>query len=258
MPRKATWLILSVAVVVAAWVTFYGAGSPVDAFAYWSAGNRPLAPYAPQPCCDYVYSPLFLQAGWPLWHLPFAVFVAALRAAELGVVVWFAGPVAAIALFLPPVATEINVANINLLIMAAVVGGFRWPVLWSFVLITKPTAGVGLLWFALRGEWRKAALPIGVAGIAALLSLYADPALWIGYIGVLARADQTPGWPFPWPLWVHWIPGVIFIIWGARTGRQWPMVVGTILAMPRLYFVSPAMLLAVLPTLRSAGSSRTA
>ena len=47
-----------------------------------------------------------------------------------------------------------TVGNIHLLLGAVIVAGFRWPWLWALPLLTKVTPGVGLLWFALRREWR--------------------------------------------------------------------------------------------------------
>jgi hypothetical protein len=246
---RAVLTILGIVGAVVVWATYAGGGNPVDAYAYWSAGNRP-DPYAPQACCDFVYSPPFLQAGWPLWRLPFEVFTGLLRAAELACVVAFAGPASAIALFLPPVATEINAANVNLLLMAAVVVGFRYPVAWTFVLLTKPTAALGLLWFVLRGEWRKAAIPIMATIAISAVSFVLAPDLWADYLSTLLRMDAAPGWPFPWPFLWRAPFALALIVFGARTDRRWAIVVGTILAMPRLYFLSPAMLLAVLPTLR--------
>ncbi len=255
VPFRNVGIMLGVAMAVVVWVTLLGSGNPLDALAYWSAGNRP-DPYAPQPCCDYLYAPPPLQAGWPLWRLPFEAFVAILRAAELACVVAFAGPVAAAALWLPPVATEVNAGNVNLLLMAAVIGGFRYPVLWTFVLLTKPTAGLGLAWFVLRGEWRKAAVPIMATAAVCLASFVMAPDLWAGYLGAMARVSPDAVWQVPWPfLWR--VPFALALIaWGARTTRRWALIVGTILAMPRLYFLSPAMLLGLLPVTTSGARRR--
>jgi hypothetical protein len=187
-PRTAALVVGAVA-AIAVWAALQIDGNPVDALAYWAAGNSP-DPY------------------------------------------------------------ELNAANINLLLMAAVLAGFRWPVAWVPVLLTKPTAGLGLLWFVVRGEWRKAAIPILIAIVIAGISMLFAPDLWSSYLVALGRQSLDAGWPFPWPVWVRAPIAVALIVWGARTDRRWTLIVGTILAMPRLYFLSPAMLLAVLPTLR--------
>ena len=58
----------------------------------------------------------------------------------------------------PPVALELYHGNVHLLIAAAIALGFSYPWTWSFVLLTKVTPGLALVWFAVRREW-----PDGVA-----------------------------------------------------------------------------------------------
>ena len=62
---------------------------------------------------------------------------------------------------------EIAGGNISLLLAVAIVWGFRWPWTWAFVLLTKITPGVGLLWFALRREWRQLAIALGATAAVA-------------------------------------------------------------------------------------------
>ena len=70
-----------------------------------------------------------------------------------------------------PVSQEILIGNIHLLLAAAIVLGFRWPGTWAFVLLTKVTPGVGLLWFAVRREWRSLGIALGAtAAIVAVSS----------------------------------------------------------------------------------------
>ena len=64
-----------------------------------------------------------------------------------------------------PVASELYHGNIDLILAAAIVAGFRWPVAWAVVLHTKLTPGIGLLWFAVRREWR----PLLIAGAATIV-----------------------------------------------------------------------------------------
>ncbi len=54
----------------------------------------------------------------------------------------------------PPAILELINGNIHLLLAAAIALGFRYPWTWSFVLLTKVTPGIGLVWFAVRREWR--------------------------------------------------------------------------------------------------------
>jgi hypothetical protein len=188
----------------------------------------------------------------PFLGLPFSAFVALLRAAELVSLVLLAGPATIVALFLPPVAAEINAANINLLLAVAVVGGFRWPVLWSALLVTKPSAGVILLWPVVRRQWRRLVIAIAPAAIAALISFVLQPHVWLDWLAYLPGYGDTPGWPFPIPIWPRLPVAIALVIWGARSDRRWMAVLGTILAWPRLYFLSIALLIALLPPLAHA------
>ena len=56
------------------------------------------------------------------------------------------GPWLALVILLPPVFMELAVGNIHILLGVAIAIGFRWPAAWAFVLLTKVTPGIGLLW----------------------------------------------------------------------------------------------------------------
>ncbi len=49
--------------------------------------------------------------------------------------------------------------------------GFRYPAAWSLILLTKITPGIGLLWFAVRREWRALAIALGATAAIASVSL---------------------------------------------------------------------------------------
>lgn len=223
-------------------------GAPVDAYAYWQ--TDPSAPYRIGVDYQYAYPPVWIQLVSPLLALPFAAFAALLRAGELVALFLLAGPASLVAVWLPPVAAELNAANVNLLLMACVVGGFRWPVLWAPVLLTKPSAGVGLLWFVARGEWRRLVPLVLVVGALCLASFVYRPDLWWAWLRFLGAYGDTPGWPFPIPLWPRLPLAVALCWWGARSGHRWAVVLGTIVAWPRLYFLSIAQLVALIPVLR--------
>ncbi|MEZ4596262.1 MAG: hypothetical protein R3C32_05075 [Chloroflexota bacterium] len=90
-----------------------------------------------------------------LWTaIPWPVFVTAWFAAGVALYVWMVGPWSLALLAVPVFAVELFIGNIHLLLALAVVLGFRWPAAWSFVLLTKVTPGIGLLWFVVRREWR--------------------------------------------------------------------------------------------------------
>ena len=156
---------LSAGVAVSVWAMFTSmVGKPVDAWCFY--GPDPAAPYW-RTAYAFLYSPAAAQAMIPAHAVSFEVFVALLRGAEVLALFALTGPFLPIVVFWAPVTTEINAANINLLIVAVAVWGLRWPALWSFVLLTKVTPGVGIVWFAVRREWRNLGIALGVTGAIA-------------------------------------------------------------------------------------------
>ena len=81
----------------------------------------------------------------------------------------------AVLLAFPFVAVELTGGNIHLLLAAAIVAEFRWPAAWSFVLLTKVTPGIGLLWFAVRREWRPLMIALGATAAIAGLTFIIVP-----------------------------------------------------------------------------------
>jgi hypothetical protein len=222
-------------------------GNPVDAFCFWRID--PANPYTTGES-QFVYTPVAAQALTPFLGLPFAVFVAIIRLVDLVALVAIAGPATLPALLLPPVAAEINAANINFPMGLAILATFRWPALWAFPLLTKVTPGVAALWFVVRREWRSFAIAAGTTASLVAVSFIANPPLWVRYVDFLVH--DTPlvaGWPFPYPVLLRLPIAIGLVIWGARTNRRWVVPAAALIALPRLYFQSPALLLAVLPTL---------
>jgi hypothetical protein len=196
----------------------------------------------------YPYSPAFAQLVWPLDQLPWAVFVAVWTAILIGAVYLLTGP----DLFLLGLvvgAMEIAGGNITLLLALAIVAGFRWPATWAFVILTKITPGVALIWFALRREWRSLAVALGAtaAVVAASFLLLADQ--WRAWVELLvANTGKGGTWAaIPIPLVVRLPVGVLLIAWGAPRNQRWTVPVGAMLALPALWYGSLSMLLAVIP-----------
>jgi len=236
------------------WVSLtVSGGNPVDAYAYWRID--PAHPYTAGEF-EFRYSPVVVQGLTPFLDLPFATFVAIIRLIDLAALVALAGPATVFALLLPPVAAEINAANINLPLGLAVVAAFRWPALWAFPILVKITAGVGVIWFALRREWRSFAIAVGTTAGIVVVSFLANPSLWAQYAEyLLANPGEAAGWPFPYPIWVRLPLALALLVWGSRTSRRWTVPAATLLALPLLFFQSPALLLAILPTLRGQWAS---
>ncbi len=220
----------------------------------FGSSTRPIR--TPDGSSQFAYTPVAAQALTPFVELPFATFVALIRLVDVIALVALAGPATLLALFLPPVAAEINAANINFPMGLAVLAAFRWPALMAFPLLTKVTPGVGILWFAVRREWRPFAIAAGTTLALAAVSFAANPSLWGRYVEFLANdTPHVAGWPFPYPLWLRLPLAVALVAWGARTNRRWVVPAAALLALPRLYFQSPALLLAVLPALRGGWAS---
>jgi len=196
----------------------------------------------------YPYSPAFAQLVYPLDQLPWPAFVAVWTALLIGAVYLLTGP----ELFLVGLvvgAMEIAGGNISLLLTLAIVAGFRWPWTWAFVLLTKITPGVGLLWFALRREWRQLAIALGATAGVVVVSFLVLPDAWRDWIDLLqANTGKGGTWAaVPIPLIVRGPIGVALIAWGAFRNQRWTVPVGTMLCLPALWYGSLSMLLGVIP-----------
>jgi hypothetical protein len=196
----------------------------------------------------YPYSPAFAQLVYPLNLLPWPLFVAAWTALLLAAVFLMTGS----QLFLLGIvlgAMELAGGNISLLLALAIVAGFRWPWTWAFVLLTKITPGVGLLWFVLRREWRQLAIALGATATVVGVSYLLMPGSWRDWIALLAANTGKGGtWAaVPIPLWVRLPVGVVLIAWGARRNQRWVVPVGAMLALPALWYGSLSMMLGVIP-----------
>ena len=250
--------LLGLGLAVAIWLVVWFFGEPwsrylitgQDARCYWVPGYD--APYAlsewTQPIA-YVYSPAFLQLLAPLKQLAWEPFLGIWTVLLLVTVRFLSGPrlFALALLFALP---ELIGGNIHLLIAAAIVIGFRYPAAWSLILLTKVTPGIGLLWFAVRREWRSLFIALGAtAGIVAL-SLAIDPRAWLEWIAVIGGSvGKTSGtWAaLPIPLWLRLPIAVVVVVWGARTNRRWAVPVAAMLALPAFWYGGLAMLLAIIP-----------
>jgi glycosyl transferase family 87 len=225
----------------------------VDAYTYWTVD--PASPYsssAPGTAQAYFYSPAFAQLTAPIHLLPWQVFVAAWTVLLTAALLWQSGLWLAVALLLPPVFVDLTVGNIHLLLGAAIVLGFRWPWTWAFVLLTKITPGVGLLWFAFRREWRNLAIALGATAAIAGVSFVYAPDLWRQWFDLLVAATRAPDWKFlviTIPVWFRLPFAVALLYWGARTDRPWTVPAAACLAVPVLWLNAFAMLVAIVPLL---------
>jgi hypothetical protein len=247
-------VVLGIVAAATYWIYLTrGGGLPVDVRYYWAADPHGLYPHPEAGEHNgYNYSPAFeFVVGW--WRgIPFEAFAAIWRAVLLTMLVYLAGPFTLFVLLTVPVASEINAANIQIPLALAVVLGFRWPGAWAFVVLTKLTPGIGLLWFLLRREWRRLAMAAAVTVAIAAVSFVLMPDAWAGYVRLLTATPAPAVAPYYLPFWARLPVAMAVIGWGAWTGRRWPVVVGATIALPVYYITSSAMFVGVLPYLRDA------
>ena len=264
MPRwfrllRATAWFLAIGMAVVYW--FYltsDGGNAVDAHAYWAADPNALygSPADPVEHGSYLYSPAFeLVIGWGRLF-SFEVFAAIWRAVLLVVLLWLAGPLTLPVLLFVPVASEVNAGNIQILLAAAIVAGFRYPSTWAFPLLTKFTCGIGLLWFAIRREWRNLAWALGTTAAIALVTFVLWPDRWFQWFTFVTQgAANLPAVPpFYWPLAIRLPIALLITVVGALRGWRWAIVVGAVIALPIFYIPSIAMFVGVLPYVRAGGA----
>ena len=227
----------------------------LDAFAYWNVSmpepyGIPLGHLG-----SFLYAPpIALAFDW-FDALEWWVFLWMWTALLVGTIIWMGWtPVGiAVAFAVPFVATDLYHGNIHLLLAAAIVLGFRHPWTWSFVLLTKPSLGVGLLWFVVRREWRELSIALGATAVLCLVALVLAPGLWADWIELMRASLDPPQWrtAISVPYWLRIPLAALLVIWGARTDRRWTVVVSATLALPVLWFAGLAMLIGVLPEIRA-------
>jgi hypothetical protein len=224
-----------------------------DAWAYWNVQLPHPYSVSLGGLGAFPYSPPVALAASIFKAVPWWVFLFGWICAMLGTLVWLGGRWTLVLLALPPVTLELYHGNIHLFLAAAIVIGFRYPAAWAFVLLTKSTSGIGLLWFAVRREWRQLGIAVGTAAVVAALSYVVAPGLWGEWLQFLAQSPEgTPGGPsVPVPLPIRLVVAAAVVIWGARTDRRWTVPLASAIALPVLWFAGFAMLAAIAPELRA-------
>jgi hypothetical protein len=211
-----------------------------DAFAYWSVD--PANPYQTPVggLSAFNYSPPIARLFGVFGNLDWYSFLWIWLAILIGTVVWLGGrgPRVIWLLAFPPVALELYHGNVHLLIAAAIVLGFRYPWTWAFIVLTKVTPGIGLVWFAVRREWRSLAIALGATAAIVAVSVLVDGSLWIEWFGFLRRAGGgvTVGqFEIAVPLWIRLPISLVLVAWGALNDRRWTVPLAATLALPILW-----------------------
>ena len=232
-----------------------------DSWGFWIAWQGGLYDIAWLDRYAYVYSPAFAQAIAPLSALQWEAFWTVWLLGQLAALVLLAGPFwAALLLLVPmpfvagyenPVAATVINGNPQLIVALAIAAGLRWPAAWAVPILTKVTPGIGILWFAIRREWRRLGIAVGATAVVTLASFAVAPSLWFEWVGLLLDAAGTDALAMepilPIPLLVRAPFAVAILVWGALTNRYWTVPVAATLALPAIQYGGFALLVAVIP-----------
>ena len=187
---------------------------------------------------------LFLPATWLPWPALIAAYLALSGVALIAMTGRWAG------LFLaafPPVLLELLNGNIHLFMALAIWAGLRWAPAWAFVLLTKVTPGVGMLWYVGRREWRNLAIALGVTAAIVAIGFVIAPGQWAEWIrSLLSFATAQPPTAVP-PLWIRLPAAAALAYWAGRTGRAWIVPIAAFLALPVVWLQGLAILTASFP-----------
>jgi len=221
-----------------------------DAYAYWSL--NPSNPYAVTAggLGAFTYTPVMVRVFSPVSALAWPTFLWLWTAVLVATVIWLGWRWWFAVLAFPPVALELYHGNVHLLMAAAIALGFRYPAAWWFIVFTKVTPGVGILWFAVRREWRAFLVAAGGTAVIGAASLALDPNLWREWVGsVSATAGGSPlnQFSLPIPLPVRLVGAAALVTWGALRTKPWTVPVAATLALPVLWPSGLAVLGALWP-----------
>jgi hypothetical protein len=239
-------------VIALAWVVLYA--HPDDVHAYWSFSSADPYGASIGGANAFLYSPVAALVALPFHVLPFWVVRLLLVAADVTCLAYLAGPWALALLALPPVFADVAAGNIHILLGTAIAVGFSYPATWAFVLLTKVTPGVGMLWFAVRREWRNLAVAIGVTMALALASIVLVPGWWPQWVATL-RSSTSSAVTAPVltgaPLMLRVGASVVLVSWGAWSGRRWTVPLAAMLALPAVWVMGSSMLIGAIPSLHA-------
>lgn len=194
------------------------------------------------------FAPVIAWMLYPLSRLPWPAIVAVWTALNLVALMILGRRNSALLLIgFPPVLLELLNGNIHLLMALAVWAGLRWPIAWSFILLTKVTPGIGLLWFAARSEWRQLGMALGGTAAIVMVGSALAPGQWGAWVGILVvSSEMSVPTPLP-PLLVRLPIAAAVVLFAGRTDRAWLVPVGVVIAMPTVWLQSTAILTACFP-----------
>lgn len=232
-----------------------------DAHAYWSAGKEgPTYDKAPGAADAFLYSPAFLLAISPLSILPWPAFFAIWVCIETAVLGWLIKPLPkrwSVPVFMCCI-PELTVGNINILIAGAAVLALKMPAVWVFAVFTKVAPGVGMLWFAFRGDWRRFLHSVVSTIVVVIILLTFDYSTnFSGWITFLLQNDEgTQDGQFGFAL--RFVLAVILVAVGARIQKAWLIAPAMLFASPILFNFPALALLSCIPRLHEISKEEAA
>jgi hypothetical protein len=264
---RAAALLLAIGLAAASFVYLMRNIYLGDAYGYWNDVRRSpmyvttIVDGAPH---GYLYSPAFQQILWPLLELPWTAFHAIWLFGLTAMLFWMSGrwvSILVFGLFFAPFAVGLLAAprhylssgNIFLPMALAVVAGFRWPWTYSFLLLTKVTPGIGLLWFLVRREWRNLFIALAATAAIVLVSAAFSWSLWFDWITVLKNnaGNPEPGFAITiLPLFPRMAIAAVMVVVGARYNARWVVPIAALLALPYIPDTALIMIVGAVPLLR--------
>jgi UPF0716 family protein affecting phage T7 exclusion len=215
-----------------------------DAFSYWAVDGTP---YRWEGNLEYRYSPAFLWIIRPLQVLPFEAFVGVWTVAHIAALIWLR---AGWFLIVPGLNDDVLRGNVSTFVaLFAVLAIQRSAAWWAPVLLTKITPAIGLVWHAVRREWRELMVAAGVMAAIFALGALLDIELWGAWLDTLLNAEATYELGHPLgPVWFRLGVAALVVAVGAWTGRAWVVPIAMLVAVPGLWAFNLA-ILAALPRL---------
>jgi len=223
-----------------------------DSHAYWSALNSadPYAGARVGHIGSFLYPPPFLQLFAPAAQLPWPAFAFAWTAMLSASTFALLRRVPQRFAWLMPLliylaGADVWAGNINILLTWVVVISLGRPAAWSAVILTKLTAGLGVLWHLFRREWRAVGVALGLSAGLVIISVASGPQLWRDWLALLAAETPTQGYAesIPLPIAIRLPLAFVLLLWGARTGRPAVVPLACLLALPVIWFNGLAWLL---------------
>jgi hypothetical protein len=202
---------------------------------------------------EYKYPPVLAQVLHPIRMLGISwpAFLGGWTILLLLSLGWMGRKWTLLLLLFPPVLGELWLGNLNILLGLAIVVGMRYPASWSFILLTKITPGVGLIWFGVRREWRSLAIALGATVAIVGVSFVLAPWLWSDFIEASrTQVDATVNVPrqaAPIALPLRLVVAALLVAWAGRTDRAWIVPIAAGLAVPFLWWNAFAVMVAAVP-----------